>query len=1382
MNIQDLKNKITSSISNNKFSLDLTTLNSSSLTLLSNAYFKDNTLTLNVSTNSIQEDSNSITVNGSGKEAPFADLSVSAKFFLDNQNNVSISINANANSTWKLSDSITPLSGTIADDIVFASSPVPSFTLASDAATQTVPQMKFAGTVDLKSTNAGISTLLGKDSQKFTGTIEFSGNGSTLKSLLFNGPEIDGVNLFIVKNVTLNFDIGINIFKDHVDNTTSIIPFLRLTATIPFTAQGTTHKLPISVQVSNFDTPIRFSADINDAIDAAVDEIGSLTGGTGLSGLVPTKGFKLENMVKVSSLFFDYDLKQKKISLLNLGVNSTAPWTILNTSSPKLDLVATNIQFALSVSSPFDSPKALTTIGGDFSFGQNGTISISALYPDWAVQAYLKQGSVLKVSEIIKGFLSSGVDVPEVDIYNLDINISSGNYSLNLLALGDWEILSSPLAVAITEVEFSVSKTPNQLTGNVFGQLYIADVDFSVSASYDSNQKGWAFSGTAATESTISITTFIGNILTSLGLPDVTSSGPQVDLKNLGVNYNTGTKAFGFGAESTTQLTVPFFDKKIDLDVKLRMDSEIDSKTSKRTFDAIFAAQVDIGSAEFTIEFEALKEAKTITGSWQEKDGGSFGVEDIAKFLGISTNGIDIPSSLNLSLSSAMFVMDITNKQFTLAATSKDFGTAFFTAGKDSNSELGFVFGVNFNKISKLSQIPEFGKDLKAADFLTLDTASIIITKGTFNTYKVPQLPDLSQISTTTPAAPVAQGTTLKLASGITFACAIDMEDTGKNNTLVKNLNSITGHGNLVLQFTISTALLSIRSILEGSVKIPTGGNPLIISNPVVEIDITEEIFVKLGASFSFTIDGVDTMVAIMISIGETEASVSGNVTFPNGSLPAPPGVKGLHLTEVGLLMGIFFEPPSLVLGLSGKFKIGEVQTKDDEFSFVLQIGEEEAVPLYLSFYIDELDMGTLVTLFTDQEPSSDLMKMLNEVSASELSFYYALIDVILPDNTTALAGFGFSGELDIFGFGMFAELEIKQTVGIVGKAQTNPIDLKGILQIEGDGKEISRNVGSNGNVISNKATTDTPKDVTKKVIVKKGGPNLEVSTSSSPFLKANWIISLFDIEKQSTDIEVGLKGITFDLSYSIKGVESFVLKNTLKGWTSYSGEASFGIKVDQSIDLSKAGIPLGSIHLKGSVGATFKAAINSKEISFSIDDMGIDSSLGSFNVPDITLSESMKSLKKLPKEILDQIVKEAEKIFFSLISDPLIFAKHAYKKLITTAEDVGVLLNKAYGQVANDVAKTMKEAGYAVNDVASSLKAAFGDGTKIIGDALSYAGYGPSLVVTGLFSIGKSAEDIGGYLNSLGLSPDKIKGILNDVKGVPGDVIQEIGKITHIY
>lgn len=112
----------------------------------------------------------------------------------------------------------------------------------------------------------------------------------------------------------------------------------------------------------------------------------------------------------------------------------------------------------------------------------------------------------------------------------------------------------------------------------------------------------------------------------------------------------------------------------------------------------------------------------------------------------------------------------------------------------------------------------------------------------------------------------------------------------------------------------------------------------------------------KANADLSMTIDNLEAQVGVVIQ-GDDSAF----------ELPAP--IQGISIDELGVSMGLFFKPPSLVFGVESKFHIGDSANKvvsldDDTLTVVCQVEDEVPNPLYISFYIPELSIDQVWDIF----------------------------------------------------------------------------------------------------------------------------------------------------------------------------------------------------------------------------------------------------------------------------------------------------------------------------------------------------------------------------------------------------------------------------------
>ena len=199
---------------------------------------------------------------------------------------------------------------------------------------------------------------------------------------------------------------------------------------------------------------------------------------------------------------------------------------------------------------------------------------------------------------------------------------------------------------------------------------------------------------------------------------------------------------------------------------------------------------------------------------------------------------------------------------------------------------------------------------------------------------------------------------------------------------------------------------------------------------PTVTITINplfKFVIVEVQADFPVTVFGQEIDSHLSMIIDNVEIEVGLDVTTPGMSLQAPSPITGVHFDSLGLGMGLIFEPPGYALGVQGSFHVGEgntvVSLDDDTFALVLDFEDEVPVPMYLSFYVPKLTIGTLLTVLTDLTVDVPI-----PIELDDLSFTWnadPMEPIALPDGTFAKGGYGFSAYMDIFGLRAYANADI---------------------------------------------------------------------------------------------------------------------------------------------------------------------------------------------------------------------------------------------------------------------------------------------------------------------------------------------------------------------
>jgi hypothetical protein len=414
---------------------------------------------------------------------------------------------------------------------------------------------------------------------------------------------------------------------------------------------------------------------------------------------------------------------------------------------------------------------------------------------------------------------------------------------------------------------------------------------------------------------------------------------------------------------------------------------------------------------------------------------------------------------------------------------------------------------------------------------------------------------------------------------------------------------------------------LKLIGALAGAAAVSGGKSNLSLSQPRVEVDCGPEVTFQLSGGVNFTVSGTPVTATARLVINETEAQVAVEISGQQKPLPPPPGIKGLNIESFGVVMGVYFAPPGLDLGLTGKFTIGNIQNlKGDSFGIVLEVLEEAANVLYLAFSVDQLDLGQVLSLFTDRsEPA--LVQSLDFIKASDLAFHWCDSVVTLPDGSIVPPGFGFSASLDVLGFGAHADLEVGITDGIHGHAEIAPFSLNGVpkvagngtignaaaamqsnvldafaaagihgsgglavpsnapavLTVTGDGKGMTRTyeeINGTWQQVDNAAVKRTlPAPPTRtQTIVAAGGPVLQFNCKQAPFIQAGLTVSLFEAHA-AVSAHVDQTGFGFGLDFDVGTIDKFTLNCTLQDKDHFAASSAVKIGIDAQV---------GPVHVNG--------------------------------------------------------------------------------------------------------------------------------------------------------------------------------------------------------
>ena len=491
----------------------------------------------------------------------------------------------------------------------------------------------------------------------------------------------------------------------------------------------------------------------------------------------------------------------------------------------------------------------------------------------------------------------------------------------------------------------------------------------------------------------------------------------------------------------------------------------------------------------------------------------------------------------------------------------------------------------------------------------------------------------------------------------------------------------------------------------------------LTINKPTVTVDINplfKFVVFTVTGSIPFSIFGKAFETDVSMLIDNLEASFGVVIKGDNSSLPAPSMMQDVHFDEFGVGIGVFFEPPGAAIGLSGKFHIGDpgsgsqVALDDDTFVVVCQLIEEVPNPLYISFYVPQMHLTDVLTVFTNVQTTLDV-----PVSFTNLSFKWSenpMEPVALPDGSLSNMGYGFSAAAKILVFSFYGDIEINLTNGLTADIEMSPLTLGSIFSIGGDGIGFSINVDSAGNPIKNNqlATTAAQQQALRpsstKQLVAPGGPVLKLQTFASPFLHLNGHVSLFEVDNAQLDADITNSGIIFQVDFG--PVLTSSMSCSLTDYHNLAATFQFGI--DQTISLpSMGGTSLGSIPLQATAGAHLSLSTSSSDIILLVG--------GSFDFEgttrifaDFTVDAPIQKVSDLLSAIVSHIQQIAGRLFSDLLNDGRTWAGKVKQGVITAADLVASVLHNAFGQDADQVASTMQAVGYDANEAAEQLQSVF--------------------------------------------------------------------------
>jgi len=673
-------------------SVTLDALESDALTQTLAPFMPDKILNLNSITKT-DETAQTLSITGTGASAPFVSMKTTALFSLDEAGAVSLFITAEGQPGWTLGASFAPLGKTLLSTIKFQ--PSPTLYLSSyDVSAQIKTGMFFDATLASDSPLAAFGFLLGEAEPKVSGVIQMV---EGIPDMILAGPTNPAADLDFFKLTNIQYELysdaryNAGIYEWEAD------AYVGFSAGIEFKAQGQTYTITIMADVYDPARSVLFVVNLQDGLDAAMEELSALVNGIGLD--IPTSDFQITNNIKLSDLKVMVNPGgAKKIEYITLGIQTIENWTLIE---DLLTLEAIDVNFRIDMAG---ASKVSGVLSGLLGIGQTGTLELSANFDDFAFGGALRRGDPLNLTEVFAHFMKlNDPSLPEINLVNFDffVQYSAGVYSGDIELQGNWEIPVGVTNLVIEDVKFSLNRmgTNAETQMSAQGVFGISDFQLVVKADYESVATGWTFEGSTGYGQQVPLGTLIGDLAKVFGVDsEMPAPVRNLTVENLHAKFNTKTKDFSFSCEAK----FPIEDTLIDITVS------IDLRNIAGNYTKNFGGQIKIGGLAFDLHFSQDNTSETFFASYSHP-----GVQQSIKIKTLvadvsSTLAEPIPESLEIEIKDVLF-------GFTKNATGSK-----------------FLFGLDLSTGISLSNLPLVGQEFPPEATVGVDDLQFLVASQLF--------------------------------------------------------------------------------------------------------------------------------------------------------------------------------------------------------------------------------------------------------------------------------------------------------------------------------------------------------------------------------------------------------------------------------------------------------------------------------------------------------------------------------------------------------------------------------------------------------------------------------------------------------------------------
>lgn len=661
MTTNELTSLIRQSFEGNTFYLDLA--NIPNLASMALDYFPDSILQL--ATAQIDEPNTSetyITVIGIGQNYPFVGLHVSILFYIS-ETDMAFTMSANTqlgNQPWTLGDAFPAFK-----DSIYTFFP---FTTASQLSLYSESHLKddislpaglyIDGNISITQASGGLSMLIGANEQPVFGKMELGNGSGLIKDFEIAGITTCQVDIGVATLDSLEILFAYDTVAYSDDAYDTAIPFIQFTSEFVFANQ------PIPIFVKAYNTHrIRFEADIEveNLIQVGLDYLSTLIGNQNLQNYLPTN-LVLDAFIQLVDIYMEYDANTNSITSIGIEVKNRTPISI-TPFNPNQTILLDDITLNPVINNPLSDNPSVSMLGGlSIGIGLISKIHLSFIFPEFSFTGALDEESSLSLTELMTALVGSDAGLPEIMVDGLTISISKKtdsfqfDYECQVSIEGDWEII--PDSLFVENLNMYINSDTKEFS--IYGLLSICNSAIYLSSEYTGESGEWVFTG--GTDDNY-VPVKVGYLIQQLAYffntnADLPAFLTNLDIRNIGVTFNTLTKDFTFHCEINDTFDDMNVNMKVDVAITLQNDGSYRKTFGGQLF--LDSGAKDINDEEIVLAFDLVfstnKDEFVLLAQYNNINQNPILIQRLVQSLvGIQEWTYAIPQTLTFTIENALF-------------------------------------------------------------------------------------------------------------------------------------------------------------------------------------------------------------------------------------------------------------------------------------------------------------------------------------------------------------------------------------------------------------------------------------------------------------------------------------------------------------------------------------------------------------------------------------------------------------------------------------------------------------------------------------------------------------------------------------------------------